>query len=181
MPELDVLHGQAGPDVAPGHAYDTRPGMKALEMIDHYRSQIAWGAGLFVVSLVLSVAAALVVLVRLPPTYFSRPEPLPFWPDRPRWVRLLGRAGKNLLGCALVALGILMSLPGVPGQGLLTILIGLVLLDVPGKRRVELRIVRVRAILKGINRVRARFRREPLTLGPGAKMQGSTEPREGGA
>ncbi|UQA63674.1 hypothetical protein E8A73_016450 [Polyangium aurulentum] len=155
--------------------------MKALEIIDHYRSQIALGAGLFAVSLVLSVAAAVVVLVRLPPTYFATPEPPPFWPGRPGWVRLIGRAGKNLLGCALVALGILMSLPGVPGQGLLTILIGLVLLDVPGKRRVELRIVRVRAILRGMNRVRARFGREPLTLGPGAEMHGSTEPREGGA
>ena len=155
--------------------------MKLLEIIDHYRSQIALGAGLFVVGLVLSVAAAVVVLVRLPPTYFAKPEPPPFLPGRPTWVRVLGRAGKNLLGCALVALGILMSLPGVPGQGLLTVLIGLVLLDVPGKRRVELRIVRVRAILKGINRVRTRFGREPFTLGPGAEMQGSTEPREGGA
>jgi hypothetical protein len=96
-------------------------------------------------------------------------------------MRLLGRTGKNMLGCALVALGIILSLPGVPGQGLLTIFIGLVLLDVPGKRRVELRIVRVRTIRKALNRVRARFGREPLRFEATEEMHGSTAPRGGGA
>jgi hypothetical protein len=155
--------------------------MKSLEIIEHYGAQIAWGAGLFVVSLVLTVAAAVAVVVRLPPTYFCGPKPPPFMPGRPGWVRLLGRAGKNLLGCALVALGIIMSLPGVPGQGLLTIFIGLVLLDVPGKRRIELRIVRVRTIFKAMNRARARFGREPLRLDATEKMHGSTAPRGDGA
>ena len=40
--------------------------------------------------------------------------------------------GKNILGLFLVALGVVLSLPGVPGQGLLTILLGIMLLDFPG-------------------------------------------------
>ena len=40
--------------------------------------------------------------------------------------------GKNMAGVLLVVLGILLSLPGVPGQGILTILLGIMLLDFPG-------------------------------------------------
>ena len=58
-----------------------------------------------------------------------------------------------------------LTLPGVPGQGMLTILIGLMLLDVPGKRRLERRIVGRRRILQAINRLRKRFGRPPLVLG----------------
>jgi hypothetical protein len=61
--------------------------------------------------------------------------------------------------------GIVLTLPGVPGQGMLTILLGLMLLDVPGKRRLERRIVGRRRILKAINRLRKRFGRPPLVLG----------------
>jgi UPF0716 family protein affecting phage T7 exclusion len=70
--------------------------------------------------------------------------------------------GKNLLGLLLVCAGVLMSLPGVPGQGLLTAFVGLLLLDVPGKRGIELAIVRRATILRAINRIRARFDKPPL-------------------
>ena len=64
----------------------------------------------------------------------------------------------------LVVLGLIMALPGVPGQGLLTALIGLTLLSFPGKRRLERRFVRIPALLRAINRLRARFARPPLEL-----------------
>jgi hypothetical protein len=64
----------------------------------------------------------------------------------------------------LVVLGLIMAVPGVPGQGLLTVLIGLTLLSFPGKRRLERRFVRMPALLRGINRLRGRFRRPPLEI-----------------
>ena len=64
----------------------------------------------------------------------------------------------------LVLLGLIMAIPGVPGQGLLTALIGLTLLSFPGKRRLERRFVRMPALLRAINRLRARFARPPLEL-----------------
>ena len=71
---------------------------------------------------------------------------------------------KNLFGVFLVALGIVLSLPGVPGQGVLTILMGAMLLDFPGKRRVERWLLRRRGVFTSINRLRARFGRRPLEL-----------------
>ena len=52
----------------------------------------------------------------------------------------------------------------LPGQGLLTMLIGLLLLDFPGKRALERRVVRRPKILAFLNRMRDRRGREPLRL-----------------
>jgi hypothetical protein len=71
---------------------------------------------------------------------------------------------KNLIGLFMIVMGIIMSLPGVPGQGILTILLGLVMMDIPGKRPLETRIVRRPKVLKAINRLRAKFHKPPLIL-----------------
>ena len=52
----------------------------------------------------------------------------------------------------------------LPGQGVLTILIGLTLLDFPGKRRLEIWIIQRRSIRLGIDRVRKRAGRPSLIL-----------------
>jgi hypothetical protein len=110
----------------------------------------------------LAVSAALtaLVLVRLPADYFARERPLGAWTPG----RLILRIAKNAAGVLLVALGILLSVPGVPGQGLLTILFGLMLLDFPGKYRLERWIVRKPGIRGPVDRLRARFGRPPLEV-----------------
>ena len=47
-------------------------------------------------------------------------------------IRWTGLILKNLLGVLLVILGGIMTLPGVPGPGILTILLGVMLLNFPG-------------------------------------------------
>jgi hypothetical protein len=64
----------------------------------------------------------------------------------------------------LLVLGAIMALPGVPGQGFLTMLIGLTLIDFPGKVDVERRLVRRPFVLRQLNALRARFKRAPLAL-----------------
>jgi hypothetical protein len=86
--------------------------------------------------------------------------------------RTLYAAGKNIAGVLLILIGVVLSLPGVPGQGLLTILVGLLLLDVPGKRRFELKILRRPAVLRNVNRLRARFHKEPLLVESDAAQHG---------
>jgi hypothetical protein len=84
--------------------------------------------------------------------------------------------GKNLAGAVLVVLGILLAVPGVPGQGILTILVGLLMLDIPGKRRLELAIVRRPAVLRTINRLRARYQRAPLDVANARDSEPPSEP-----
>ena len=72
--------------------------------------------------------------------------------------------GKNLLGFLLVALGIVLSIPGVPGQGLLTILLGVMLLDFPGKLTLERKLLSRPEVVRTINKLRGRFEKPPLEL-----------------
>ncbi|HZH33541.1 MAG TPA: hypothetical protein VEX64_01810, partial [Pyrinomonadaceae bacterium] len=87
-----------------------------------------------------------------------------FMPGKPWVVRWSAVILKNLLGVFLIALGLVLSLPGVPGQGLLTILLGLIMIDIPGKRPLEARIIQRPAIRSAIDTLRARFNKPPLIL-----------------
>lgn len=98
---------------------------------------------------------AIVIVVRMPADYFSKKPP-----PRTLPIRIL----RNLLGAAIVIVGIVLSVPGIPGQGLLMIFIGLLLLDFPGKHRVMRWFVSRRRIRGALNRIRRRFGKEPLAV-----------------
>lgn len=135
-----------------------------VEYLATHWPQIALGFTIFIVSLVVSSAVSIFVIVRLHEHYFIADDFTTFAAHRPQWQRTLGMIAKNILGAGLVILGLVMALPGVPGQGLLTMFIGIVLLDVPGKRALERRVIARPAILRACNRLRARFGKKPFAL-----------------
>jgi len=122
------------------------------------------GAVVFVVSFAISLAIVAFIMVKIPADYFHKDRPRHLWSDKPPAIRYLGIIGKNLLGVVLVLLGIVMSVPGVPGQGFLTILLGIMLLDFPGKRNLEYKIVSRPQVLEKINKLRHRFGEPGLVL-----------------
>ena len=126
--------------------------------------KIALGVGLFILSFGLSLAAIGLVMVKIPENYFSSHYQRDFMPDSPFLVRWGAVILKNVLGVLLILLGIVLSLPGVPGQGLLTILLGLIMLDIPGKRPLEAKIIQRPAVLAAINNLRAKYNKPPLIL-----------------
>ncbi len=121
-------------------------------------------AALFLLTFAVSLLVIGVLLINLPATYFLDSHNRDLWIDHHPVIRWTGILLKNGLGYALILIGMLLSLPGVPGQGLLTILLGLVLLDFPGKRRLERWILRRPRLLVRVNGLRARFGRQPLQL-----------------
>ena len=125
---------------------------------------LLWGFLIFLVTFVVSVVITVFVVIKLPATYFLAAHGREFWVERHPVLRWGGLIGKNLLGAVLVLLGIVMSLPGVPGQGVLTILLGVMLLDFPGKRALELKLVSRPQVLRAINGIREKFDRPPLLL-----------------
>ena len=126
--------------------------------------QVLFGALLFVITFVVSSAVVSFVLVKLPANYFHSSHDREFLVERHPVLRAVGIFAKNLLGLVLVGAGIIMSLPGVPGQGVLTILLGIMLLDFPGKRTLETRIVSRPRVNGAVNALRARFGKPPLML-----------------
>jgi hypothetical protein len=71
---------------------------------------------------------------------------------------------RNLAGVILVLVGIVLSRPGIPGQGILTILVGLMLTDLPGVRRLERSLARRREMKRALDTIRAKFGRKPLEV-----------------
>jgi hypothetical protein len=126
--------------------------------------EIGLGFGLFLLSFGLSFLAIGIVVVKVPENYFSSHYERDFLPGSPFLIRWGAVILKNILGVILVIIGIILSLPGVPGQGVLTILIGLIMLDIPGKRPFEARIIKRPVILSTINNLRAKYNKPPLIL-----------------
>ena len=127
-------------------------------------NKILIGVGIFAASLALSFLAIGIVMVKIPENYFSSHYQQDFLPGSPWIVRWGAVIAKNVFGVFLVCLGIILSLPGVPGQGILTILLGLIMLDIPGKRPLEARIIKRPTILAAINDLRARYNKPPLVM-----------------
>lgn len=136
----------------------------AMGIVGSLGVDLAAGAGLFFGSAAAGLGAVTCALVCLPADYLDRSEAAPFLPGRPRWVRVAGKIGKNVLGAAALGAGALLAVPGVPGPGLLTMLLGATLLDIPGKRRLERRILGSPRVLPAVNRLRATFGRRPLRV-----------------
>ncbi|HQX56803.1 MAG TPA: hypothetical protein PLP07_12815 [Pyrinomonadaceae bacterium] len=122
------------------------------------------GVSLFLVSLTLSFAAIGIVMVKIPPRYFAAHYERDFLPGSPWLVRWGAVILKNIFGVFLILLGIVLSLPGIPGQGILTILLGLIMLDIPGKRPIEARIIQRPTVLAAINKLRAKYNKPPLEM-----------------
>ena len=117
---------------------------------------------LSVVTFVVSLVGIPFVLVRLPPHYFDERHPRTWMEDHHPVLRLIGLVFKNAVGILLFMAGVAMIV--LPGQGVLTMLIGVSLLDFPGKRQLERRLIGQRALLRTINKLRAKFRRPPLVV-----------------
>lgn len=131
--------------------------------------EISWrsvgiGVLLFVITFTISLAIVSVIMIKIPADYFKKDRSREVLPNKHPAVRFLAVLGKNVLGVLLVVIGILLSLPGVPGQGILTILLGIMLLDFPGKRNLEHKIVSRPQVLNAINKLRHRFGKPKLVL-----------------
>ena len=117
---------------------------------------LMWGLGCFsVVAVTLSILLVPRYLSRLPQDFLRTGEP-------PENASMPWRIARNALGVLLVLLGIAMLL--LPGQGLLTLVVGLMLIDFPGKQKLIRRLLgrpKVRAV---VNKLRARHGSPPLQV-----------------
>ncbi len=123
-----------------------------------------WGVLIFAVTVVVSLGAICLIVLGWPADRFLDGVRHPFLDGYPRFVRGAAIAAKNVAGVLLIVLGVILSLPGIPGQGILTIFIGLTLSDFPGKLGLERRFIGKPPVLRAVNRLRARFGHPPLLL-----------------
>ena len=101
------------------------------------------------------------LVVRIPTNYFIRKQQHLHLKNL-SIARILLLIAKNITGLIFILAGIAMLV--LPGQGVLTILLGIMLTNFPGKATFELQIVRQPNVLKAINWIRTRSNRPDLIV-----------------
>jgi len=113
------------------------------------------------VTFVASLIIVPIILARLPSDYFANEKSnvIATYNKRPV-LFILNKFVKNILGGLLILAGIAMLV--LPGQGVLTILIGLGITNFPGKYKLERKLVRNKTVFKSLNWMRKRASAEPF-------------------
>ena len=116
---------------------------------------LGWLTGISVVMFVATLLLIPVLVARIPVDYFvderrhvarTRDQhPLVYWS---------GLVVKNVIGVVFIIAGIAMLV--LPGQGILSILIGISLSSFPGKFRMERKLVSLPKVMDGINWLRGK-------------------------
>jgi len=157
-----------GQDVEATGARDDGAGFLA----DAVEALAPWLGWLGVLSAALFLISALLLpllVVRLPADHF-----IETFDDVPPSRSPAAHALRIALGSALVVAGVLMLV--LPGQGLLTIIAGLIVLDGPWRRWVERFALKRRSIVRSLDWLRERAHREPFELPEWAARPTAPEP-----
>lgn len=135
-------------------------------MVDHllrHKELAFWLTAFSIASFLASAILVPILCIRIDAHHFlTERAPGAASAGENRFLRTSVLVLKSLLGALLIFVGILMLI--LPGQGLISILAGLFLLQFPGKRRVELWLLRLPGVLRAINILRARAKHPPLEL-----------------
>lgn len=136
-----------------------------MEFLSQWREPLLWASALSLFAVIATAAGLPWVVARLPRDYFVRTE-------RVHWRVATGQPVfavvvevlKNLLGLVLVLFGVILLF--TPGQGLLTLFIGLMLMNFPGKYRLERWLVLRPGVLSGLNWLRGKRGYPPFDTPP---------------
>lgn len=134
-----------------------------MEFLSTWQEPLLWASGLSLLAVVATIVAVPWIVTRLPQNYFAREDRV-VWrasPGQPLIVWVIGGL-KNLFGLLLIVLGLIMLV--TPGQGILTLLIGLLLMNFPGKYRVERWLVLRPGVLRGLNWLRQKRGHQPFDV-----------------
>lgn len=132
---------------------------QVIEVVMQSPSVLAWITVVSVAGFIFSVSGIARLVCWLPANYFvvfNTPQ------KGPKLFRPQIRIAKNFAGGVLICLGLVMLI--VPGQGLLTLFLGLVIMDFPGKKKVIRYLIRLKTIQNSLNWIRRKKGRPPFVF-----------------
>lgn len=134
-----------------------------IDWMQEHEVLLWWLGALSVVTFLSTLIVVPWLVVRIPADYFThtRRERMALVVQNPL-LRIFLKIGKNLLGVIFVLAGLIMLV--LPGQGLLTILLGMMVMDFPGKERLLHWIVTRPSVFHSMNWMRQKAGKEPLVL-----------------
>jgi len=135
-----------------------------IQFAESWISKEMW-VGLIMFSVIAFVGTLIAIpaiLIRLPPDYFKNHHHKPWFANHHPVIRTLGLLIKNIAGIIFLLAGIAMLF--LPGQGLLTMLLGILFIDFPGKHRLEQKLIQHPQVLKAINAFREKAGKPQFTF-----------------
>ena len=132
-----------------------------IGLIDVYKSVIFWLGLLSFLIFIFSLVTIKWLVALIPSDYFVSKKDSKFKSKYP-FTWLISMIIKNIIGYVLIIGGILMLV--LPGQGLFTIFIGLMMSNYPGKYYIEKKFIAIPSILKTINWLRKQSNKEPIVI-----------------
>jgi hypothetical protein len=136
---------------------------RLLNWAGAHETLLWWLGSASAAALVVTLVAVVITVVRMPADFFAdrRHHHLALFRERPALALALTIA-RNTLGVVFLLAGLAMLV--LPGQGLLTIFVALLLLDFPGKLRLERWLVAKPAVRRPLDWIRRKTGRPPLEI-----------------
>ena len=132
-----------------------------LEFLSDYKIYLVWLGTLSFIIFIFSLLTIKWLVALIPSDYFIKKNNSEFRSNYPIFW-LVSIIIKNLVGYTLIVGGILMLV--LPGQGLFTIFVGLMLSNYPGKFYIERKFIAIPSVLRAINWLRKKSNTQPIKI-----------------
>ena len=130
-------------------------------MIEFLKDHAQWLIAVSMITFIATLILVPAIIIRLPPDYFSTSRRQQANTQHPV-ISTLVIVSKNLLGGLLLLAGLVMLF--TPGQGLITLFAGMMIMNYPGKYTLERWLIIRFHLLKPINWYRKRHNISPLEI-----------------
>jgi len=132
-----------------------------LEFVSDYKIYLVWLGTLSFIIFIFSLLTIKWLVALIPSDYFIKKNNSEFRSNYPIFW-LVSIIIKNLIGYILIFGGIMMLV--LPGQGLFTIFVGLMLSNYPGKFYIERKFIAIPSVLRAINWLRKKSNTPPIKI-----------------
>ena len=132
-----------------------------FEFLSDYKIYLVWLGTLSFTIFIFSLLTIKWLVALIPSDYFIKKNNSEFRSNYPIFW-LVSIIIKNLVGYTLIVGGILMLV--LPGQGLFTIFVGLMLSNYPGKFYIERKFIAIPSVLRAINWLRKKSNTPPIKI-----------------
>ena len=132
-----------------------------LEFLSNYKIYLVRLGTLSFIIFIFSLLTIKWLVALIPSDYFIKKNNSEFRSNYPIFW-LVSIIIKNLVGYTLIIGGILMLV--LPGQGLFTIFVGLMLSNYPGKFYIERKFIAIPSVLRAINWLRKKSNTPPIKI-----------------
>ena len=131
------------------------------EWLASYSSILIGIGGLSILILIFSIIGLGWFISQIPEDYFIHEKrQADNWDKYSSDTRVIIIIVKNVIGIVMLISGLLLLI--LPGQGLLTMIIGLLLIDYPRKFQLEQKIISIPSVFRSLNWFRAKARKPNL-------------------